>query len=98
MTQRMDASLPTLRMRHAFVVMAVGWFALCLAGPLAVAVIVLRFAPPDVSLYLVPAAVGFTILMAWVMSSSVQWVELVDGVIRARRLLSQKIVVHQVSD
>ena len=36
--------------------------------------------------------------MAWAMSSSVQWVELDDGVLRARRLLTRKIVTHRVSD
>jgi hypothetical protein len=37
--------------------------------------------------------------MGWAMSSSFQWVELVDGgVIRGRRLLTRKIVEKQVAD
>jgi hypothetical protein len=51
-----------------------------------------------VSMYLAPGAVGFVAVMAWAMSSSVQWVELDDGVLRARRLLTRKIVTHRVSD
>ena len=50
------------------------------------------------SVYIAPGAVGFSALMAWAMSSSVQWVELDNGVLRARRLLTRKIVAHRVSD
>jgi predicted transposase YbfD/YdcC len=94
----MDAPLPTIHMRPVFVVMAMGCFVLFLGGPLVVAVIVLIFAPLDVSMYLAPGAFGFFALMAWTISSSVQWIELDKGVIRARRLLTRKIVVHRVSD
>ena len=88
----------TIRMHPGFVVMAMGCFVAFLGGPLAVAVVVLVFAPPDVSMDLAPGAVLFFALMAWAMSSSVQWIELDSGVIRARKLLTRRIVVHRVSD
>lgn len=94
----MGTPLPTVHMRPVFVVMAMGGFVLFLGGPLVVAVAVLIFAPRNVSMCLAPGAVGFFALMAWVMSSSVQWVELDNGVVRARRLLTRRIVVHRVSD
>jgi hypothetical protein len=88
----------TIHLRPVFVVMATGCCALFLGGPLAVAVLAAIFAPPDVSMYLAPGAVLFFAVMTWAMSSSVQWVELDDGVIRARRLLTRRLVVHRVSD
>src|SRR4051794_18532893 len=94
----MDATRPTIHMRPVFVVMAMGCFVLFLGGPLAIAVTVLVFAPLNVSMYVAPGAVLFVALMAWAMSSSVQWVELHNGVIRARKLLTRKLVVHRVSD
>lgn len=88
----------TIHLRPVFVVMAVGCSAFFLLGPLATAVFLVIFAPPNVSMILAPGAVGFTIIMAYAMSSSVQWVELNDGVLRARRLLTRRIVTHRVSD
>ncbi|VTR95102.1 unnamed protein product [Gemmata massiliana] len=94
----MPAPPPTIRLRPVFIVMALGCSALFLLGPLAAAVVVVIFAPVDVSMYLAPGMIGFAIIMAWVMSSSVQWVELDDGVLRARKFLTRKIVVHRVRD
>ncbi|WP_439624932.1 tyrosine-type recombinase/integrase [Gemmata sp.] len=85
-------------LRPVFVVLAAGCSALFLLGPLAVAVFLVVFAPANVSTYLAPGAVGFAAVMAWAMSSSVQWVELDGGVLRARRLLTRRIVTHRVSD
>jgi hypothetical protein len=89
---------PRIHLRPLFVVMAMGCFVLFLGGPLAVAVIVSIFAPLNVSMYIAPGAVVFFAVMAWAMSSSVQWGELDNGVIRARKLLTRKIVVHRVAD
>ncbi|MBP3956286.1 hypothetical protein J8F10_13430 [Gemmata sp. G18] len=94
----MPASPPTIRLRPVFVVMALGCSALFLIGPLVVAVFVAIFAPLNVSMYMAPGAIGFAVIMAWAMSSSVQWVELDNGVLRARRLLTRKIVTHRVRD
>ncbi|HEY1187468.1 MAG TPA: hypothetical protein VGE74_07405 [Gemmata sp.] len=88
----------TIHLRTIFVVMAMGCSALFLLGSLVVAVFLVVFAPTNVSVYLAPGAVGVTFIMAWAMSASVQWVELNDGVIRARRLLTRRIVTHRVSD
>src|SRR5690349_4819514 len=88
----------TIHLRPVFVVMAVGCSAFFLLGPLATAVFLVIFAPPTLSMYLAPGAVGVAVLMAWAMSSSVQWVELDDRILRARRLLTRKIVTHRVSD
>ena len=85
-------------MRPVFVVMAMGCFVLFLGGPLVVAVFLLVFAPANVSMYLAPGAILVFVLMALAMSSSVQWVELDNGVFRARKLLTRKIVVHRVAD
>lgn len=87
-----------IHLRPVFVVLALVCSGLFLLGPLATAVLVAIWAPANVSLYLVPGAIGFAAVMAWAMSSSVQWVELDDGVLRARRLLTRRIVTHRVSD
>lgn len=94
----MDTSRHTIHMRPAFVVMAMGCFVTFLGGPLVVAVFVIIFAPRNVSMYLAPGAVVFFVLMAWTMSSSVQWIELDNDVLRARRLLTRKIAVHRICD
>lgn len=49
-------------------------------------------------MYLAPGAILFFAVMLWAMSSSVQWVELDDGVLRARRLLTRRIVEHRAAD
>lgn len=87
-----------VHLRPVFVVVALACSALFLVGPLASAVLVAVFAPANVSAYLVPGMIGFAAVMAWAMASSVQWVELDDGVRRARRLLTRALVTHRVSD
>ncbi|MDY3555622.1 hypothetical protein R5W24_004767 [Gemmata sp. JC717] len=94
----MQPSPYTIHLRPVFVVLALGCSTVFLIGPLAAAVLVAVFAPANVSTYLVPGMIGFVAVMTWAMSSSVQWVELNDGVLRARRLLTRTIVVHRVSD
>ena len=89
---------PCIHLCPVFVVMAVGCSTLFLLGPVIVAVLIAVLAPLDVSLFLVPGAIAFAAFMAWAMSSSVQWVELDGGVIRARKLLTRKIVTQKVSD
>jgi hypothetical protein len=94
----MSVTPSTIHMRPVFVVMAAGCVALFLLGPLAAAVLVVVCAPADVSMYLAPGLVGFMVIMAWAMSSSVQWIELNDGVLRARRLLTRRVLEQRVSD
>jgi hypothetical protein len=88
----------TIHLRPVFIVMALGFSGLFLLGPLVTAVLVAVYTPPEVSMILVPGIFGFVALLAWKMSSSLQWVELHDGVLRARRLLTRKIVTYRVSD
>jgi hypothetical protein len=59
---------------------------------------VILCAPADVSVIPAPGMIGFVVIMALAMSSSVQWVELSDGVLPARRLLTRKVVTHRASD
>ncbi|MDY3562639.1 hypothetical protein R5W23_004105 [Gemmata sp. JC673] len=80
----MQPSPYTIHLRPVFVVLALGCSTVFLIGPLAAAVLVAVFAPANVSTYLVPGMIGFVGVMTWAMSSSVQWVELNDGVLRAR--------------
>ena len=89
---------PCIHLRPVFIVMAVGCSTLFLLGPVIVAVLIAVFAPLDVSIFLAPGAIAFAVIMAWAMSSSVQWVELDGGAIRARKLLTRRIVTHNVSD
>jgi hypothetical protein len=79
---------PCIRLRPVFVVMALGCFTLFLAVPLAVAVTVLVLAPLKVSVWVAAGVVAFVAIMGYAMSSSLQWVELDGGVVRAGRLLT----------
>src|SRR2546423_6529356 len=94
----MNDSLPCVRLRPVFVVMALGCFTLFLAVPLAVAVAVLVLAPLNVSVWVALGAVAFVLGSGWAMSSSYQWIELDNGVIRGRRLLTRRIFEKQVGD
>ena len=87
-----------VRLRPAFVVLAVVFSALFLGGPLAVAILVLIFAPFSVAVWIALACVIFAGVLAYAMSSSNQWVELDGGVIRARRLLTRRVVTRHVRD
>jgi hypothetical protein len=55
-------------------------------------------APVGTGLLVTLGAVAFLAVVGYLMSSSLQWVELDGDVIRCRRLLSRKIVEHRVSD
>ena len=94
----MENPPPRIRLRPVFVVMAVGCFTLFLAGPLVIAAVVLVFAPVEVSVWVSLAAVAFVAIMGYAMSSSFQWVELDGGIIRGRKLLTRRVVEHQVGD
>jgi hypothetical protein len=87
-----------IRLRPAFVVLAVGCMTLFLVVPLVVAIAVLILAPLNVSLYLAPGAVLFVAVLGYAMSSSYQWVELDGGVIRGRKLLTRRVSEQKVAD
>jgi len=87
----MDRPVPRVRLRPALVVLAVGFSAIFLGGPLAAAVLVLIFAPLSVSVWVALGAVAFVGLLGYAMSSSVQWVELDGGVLRWRGLLTRRV-------
>lgn len=94
----MDTPLPRVRLRPAFVVMAAGCMTLFLVVPLVVAVVVLVFAPLNVSVWVAGAAVAFVAVIGYAMSSSVQWVELDGGVLRWRGLLTRRVREKPVSE
>jgi hypothetical protein len=58
----------------------------------------LVFAPLSVAAWVALGAVGLVSLIGYFMSSSLQWVELDGGVIRARRLLTRTLVERPVVD
>jgi hypothetical protein len=88
----------TVRLRPAFVALAVVFSALFLGGPLAVAVLVLIFAPTAVAVWVALACLAFAGVLGYAMSSSNRWVELDDGVIRAKRLLTRRVVTQHIRD
>lgn len=74
----MSNPLPRVRLRPAFVGMAMDRMTVLLAVPPVVAVVVLILAPSKISVWVALAAVAFVAVIGYAMSSSVQWVEL-DG-------------------
>jgi hypothetical protein len=87
-----------VRLRPAFVALAVGFSALFLGGPLAAAVLVLVFAPISVAVWVALACLAFAGVLGYAMSASNQWVELDVGVIRAKRLLTRRVVTRHIRD
>jgi len=94
----MDTRLPRVRLRPVFVVLAMGCMTVFLAVPLIVAVVVLIFAPVNVSVWVALGAVAFVLCIGYAMSSSVQWVELDGGVLRWRGLLTRRVREKPVSE
>ncbi|WP_020471583.1 hypothetical protein [Zavarzinella formosa] len=94
----MEPAIPRIRLRTIFVIMAITCVIMFLGGPLAIAVIALIFAPAEVSIPIASGAVVFVLGLGYAMSSSYQWVELDDGVIRGRKLLTRKIVEKPVAE
>jgi hypothetical protein len=88
----------TVRLRPAFVALAVVFSTLFLGGPLAVAVLVLVFAPTSVAVWIALACLAFAGVLVYALSSSNQWVELDDGAIRAKRLLTRRVVTQHLRD
>src|SRR4051812_12596854 len=80
---------PRIHLRLPFVIMAVVSFILFLGGPLVIAVVALVYAPFEVSVWIAVGAVVFDLALSYAMSSSYQWIELQDGIIRGRRLLTR---------
>jgi hypothetical protein len=87
-----------IHLRPLIVLVAVTGMAAFLLLPLVAAGLALVFAPLHVSVWVILAAVGFVALIGYAMSSSLQWVELDGGIIRARRLLTRRLVEHRVAD
>jgi hypothetical protein len=85
-----------IRLRTPFVVMAGCCFVLFLGLPLVIAVAAL--APAHVSVWVALGCAAFVALLGYLMSSSMQWVELQGGMIRARSLLTRKVVERRVAD
>jgi len=78
--------------------MAMGCMTAFLVVPLVVAVVVLVFAPLNVSVWVACAAVAFVAVIGYAMSSSVQWAELDNGVLRWRGLLTRRVREKPVSE
>jgi hypothetical protein len=87
-----------IRLRTPFVVMAGCCFVLFLGGPLVIAVAVLILAPVHVSVWVALGCVAFVAALGYAMSSSMQWVELRGGMIRAKGLLTRRVVERLVAD
>ncbi len=87
-----------VRLRTPFVVMAGCSFVLFLGVPLVVAVAVLLLAPFRVSVWVAPGCVAFVAGLGYAMSSSFQWVELRDGIIRGKKLLTRAVVERPVEE
>lgn len=94
----MNDPRPRVRLRPVLAVLAVGCMTVFLVLPLIVAAVVLAVARPGVSVWVVVGAVAFVAVIGYAMSSSVQWVELDDGVIRWRGLLTRRVREQPVSE
>ena len=90
--------IPRVRLRPVFVVMAMGCVTLFLVVPLVAAVLVLILAPVTVSVWVTLGAVAFVGGIGYAVSSSVQWVELDDGNIRWRYLLTRSVHERPVAE
>jgi hypothetical protein len=87
-----------IHLRPIFVVLAMICFVLFLVGPILIAAAVLIFAPIKISIPVALAAIAFALILGHAMSSSYQWVELDDGVIRGKKLLTRTVVERPVSE
>lgn len=87
-----------IHLRPLIVLVAIIGMATFLLLPLVAAGLTLAFAPIQVSAWVALGAVGFVAFIGYAMSSSLQWVELDGGVIRARRLLTRRLIERPVAD
>jgi hypothetical protein len=87
-----------IRLRPIFIVLAMICFFLFLVCPILIAVVVLVLAPVKISIPMTLFAVVFVLALGYAMSSSYQWVELDDGVIRGKKLLTRTVVERPLSD
>jgi hypothetical protein len=87
-----------IRLRPIFIVLAMICFFLFLVCPILIAVVALVLAPINVSIPMTLFAVVFVLALGYAMSSSYQWVELDDGVIRGKKLLTRTVVERPLSD
>lgn len=94
----MDDPTPRVRLRPFFVGMAMGCMTVFLGLPLVAAVLVLIFAPVSVSVWVALGLVTFVAVLGYAMSSSVQWVELRDGMIRWQGLLTRRVREKPIGD
>src|SRR4051794_2098802 len=89
---------PCARLRPLIVAVAVFFMLLLLVAPLVAAALALATAPLGIGISIAVGAALFVGVMGYLMSSSLQWVELGDGVIRGRRLLTRRVVEYRVAD
>jgi hypothetical protein len=87
----MNEPLPRVRLRPLILVLAVFLILLVLGLPLAIALTLLVFAPIVIGVPVALVILVIVSLVGYAMSSSVQWVELDDGVIRWKKLLTRRV-------
>jgi hypothetical protein len=87
-----------IRLRPSLVILAIVFILLFVGVPLAIGVTVLLLAPAEVGIPTALGSLAFVGLLFWGMSSSYQWIEIHDDVIRGRKLLSRRIVEHRIAD
>src|SRR5262249_10775486 len=94
----MERNSVRCRLRWPFVVLAVASFVLLLGGPVAVGLAVLAPAPPAVGAPCRLLGLAFSALLAYAMSGSYEWVELRGDRVRARKLLTRRVIDRPVAD
>jgi hypothetical protein len=87
-----------IHLRPIFVVLPVICFFLFLGCPILFAAVALVLAPVKVSIPMTLFAIVFVSVLGYAMSSSYQWVELNDGVIRGQKLLTRTVIERPLSD
>ena len=87
-----------IHLRFPFVILAVVCVLLFVVAPVAIGVTVLLLAPLEVGIPVALGGIAFGALLGWAMSSSFHWIELRDGILRGRKLLTRRIVEYPVDD
>lgn len=82
---------PRVHLRPLIIVLAAFLMLLVLGLPLAIAVTLLVFAPLEISVPVAAAILVIVSLVAYAMSSSVQWAELDGCTIRWKKLLTRRV-------
>ena len=90
--------LPCVKLRPICLAIATACILAFLVAPLIGAGVALAFAPLGVGVLVAMVAIAFVAVLGYAMSSSYLWIELDDGIIRGRRLLTRRIVEFKVND